>query len=677
MGTISSYEDAAWHRRGGLAHRADIQGLRAIAILLVVLAHARFPLFGGGFVGVDVFFVISGYLITGVLVRGYLNRNGLLEFHARRLRRLLPALSFMLAVVMLVSPLLLTPREVSEQTTSLAYAATWLSNFFFAYSAIDYFAELRGKDLFLHTWSLGLEEQFNLAWPVLLSLAYACGLRARWAERRALGLMVLALLLASLVLSVLLSSGEHAPAAYYLLHTRLWEFLLGAAVYVFHMDRAGVNGLRQGARNFWGWSQVLGLLLILGAAVGFHDHMSYPGALALIPSLGAGLVLVSGPWAEGGLAARLLGSRWMTWMGDRSYSWYLWHWPVLMIGQARGMGGDTAGSVALVLVSLAIACASYQLIELPFWKGRFSGMARKRVFLLSCLAMGMPIAIANFPLAGMETDGPAVAPVVSAAQAARNDLPWIYAQSCDWSFKNADLTPCVRGNKDARKVVVLAGDSIGAQWASALSHLFDEAQWKIVVVTKSSCPMVDQDVYLRDHKIFQKCREWREKVLNYLPTLQPDIVFLGSASSYGFTARQWAEGSASVLARIAPSAGRVIVIAGTPRLSFDGPACLERAEAMGEGSAEVGQCTEKVSMAPWDDVTAHLRESLSRYPSARLLNLNDLVCPEGVCRARMEGGVAVFRDTQHLTDTFVRTHAAEISRRLQAMGVLSSPAGRE
>ena len=157
-----------------LTFRPDLQGLRAVAIILVVLAHAGVTFLPGGFVGVDVFFVLSGYLITGLLIQEYIDtgRIELLPFMARRLKRLLPALFFMLCIVVTSSLVLLSNYEATQQTTSLKFAATWTSNLFFSLSTIDYFAELKSKDLFLHTWSLGVEEQFYLVWPVLILFAF-------------------------------------------------------------------------------------------------------------------------------------------------------------------------------------------------------------------------------------------------------------------------------------------------------------------------------------------------------------------------------------------------------------------------------------------------------------------------------------------------------------------------
>lgn len=653
-----------------LNYRPDIQGLRAVAILLVALGHAGVPFVDGGFVGVDVFFVISGYLITGILVRNHLDRRMFADFYARRLKRLLPALAFMITCVLLASYLLLTTTEIHEQTRSLPFAATWMSNFYFAFTEVDYFAELQGKDLFLHTWSLGVEEQFNLIWPLLIFSVYASARHLGYKKNQVLMVAICIIGLISLTLAVRLGTGPHASASYYLLHTRFMEFLIGAAVYLFHMRAAGGGLSKYIFSRFRTDPQTAGIILIVGSAVLFGKHMPYPSGYALLPTLGAALVIASPPQVARGFANRLLGNRCMIWIGDTSYSWYLWHWPVFMIGEAYGARTMMGGSIMLLLLSLALARLSFHLVELPFWKGRFSGMLPTRVFLLAIIAMGTPVALNNVLSSLIATHQPQAAQSASAAQLARQDTPWIYAQICDTSFRSSELTPCSRGNPEADKVAVIAGDSIGVQWVSMLSDLLDESKWHIVVLTKSSCPMVDQDVYLRDHTVFEKCRVWRDQMLEYVASLQPDVVFLGSASSYGFSRRQWIEGSESVFKRIESAAGKIIVIAGTPALSFDGPACLQRAESRTGDSIDPKACSEPASVARSDDVASYLQNAVSLHATAQLLNLNDLVCPNGICQAQTDDGVVVFRDTQHLTDSFVRSRANAIRQKIQKLNLL-------
>jgi len=217
-----------------LGYRGDIEGLRAVAILLVVAAHAKFKWLSGGFVGVDVFYVLSGYLITGLLVQEIQTTEGLrfANFYARRLRRLLPALLLMLAVVCIVGRLLLAAGDQPEQASAAGSAALWLSNFHFAFSRMDYFAPGTETNLFLHTWSLGVEEQFYLLWPLLLVLAMGAwdGAKAPPSTRRLRWVMIAAFVF-SFILSFYWTSA--APQlAFYMMPSRAWQFALGALVFL-------------------------------------------------------------------------------------------------------------------------------------------------------------------------------------------------------------------------------------------------------------------------------------------------------------------------------------------------------------------------------------------------------------------------------------------------------------
>lgn len=381
-----------------LAFRPDLQGLRAVAILLVVAAHAGVPWFAGGFVGVDVFFVLSGYLITGLLVREFhaAGRIALLRFYARRLRRLLPALVVTVAVMATVAYWLLSPFEAQTQLASAPFAATWTSNLYFLFGSVDYFDELAARDLFLHTWSLGVEEQFYLLWPLLLLALLFIGPLGRTVARRGLALALLSIVaLASLGVSLYLSN-RWPQAAFYLMPARIWQFALGAGVYLAFAEgkvRPGilVSQLWRIARPMAWLALAAGLLLILGSAAGLHAGVSYPGYWVLLPSMGAALVIASGHGLADGRGGPL-GHPVMVWVGDRSYSWYLWHWPVLMLGFSLGLEGLVAETLGLVLLSLGAAIISYRYVELPFWKGRLSHGGALRVVLVSLLAMALLVA---------------------------------------------------------------------------------------------------------------------------------------------------------------------------------------------------------------------------------------------------------------------------------------------
>lgn len=669
-----------------LPYRADIQGLRAIAILLVVLAHAGVTVFSGGFVGVDLFFVLSGYLITGLLVREYETHKAIRlgAFFSRRLKRLLPSLLTVLCLVILLAPIVLTNYEVTKQSASASYAATWTSNLFFALSNLDYFAELQTRDLFLHTWSLGVEEQFYLLWPVLLLFTFkllACRFSA--ASHLRYLLAVLGLLFAGSLALCWYWALAQPRWSFYLMPSRIWQFSLGAAVFVSLHARSAEGDATPVLPRAWSLiCGAVGLIMIVGSAVLLHPDLTYPGCWALVPSLGAAMVIAAGHGTASQGVAKVLGHPALVWVGDRSYSLYLWHWPVLTLGFAWGMHRHPSQTMGLVALSMMLAILTYRLVEQPFWKGRFSFAAPARTILMSVLAMVVVVVGSNSYLRATLVakarvpQGNSLACVaasyLSPAMAARIDTPALYAQGCDAGYLSKEIVPCVFGPGDAPRTAVLLGDSVGTQWFSLLPEIFKTPDWRIVVLTKSACAMVDEDYYYRRiKKTYTVCTEWRNGVLDYLDSLKPDVVFLGSAAGYNFSEAQWTDGSSRVLARLTASARNVVVIPGTPSMSFDGPACLERLEGSSThpSGSEGSTCVEALASTQPAEVARYLDRAVQRFPNARLLDLNDLVCPGGYCAARNTDGITVFRDAQHLTDSFVRAQVPEVLDRLQRLGL--------
>lgn len=659
-----------------ITYRPDLQGLRAISIILVVLTHAGVSLVPGGFVGVDVFFVLSGYLISGLLIQEYTNVGSidLLQFIARRLKRLLPALFVMLSVVVLISSLLLSSYEAWQQTASVVYATTWTSNLFFSFSTINYFEEIKVRDLFLHTWSLGVEEQFYITWPVLILIIFTVlkKLRVGALDRSRLLTMLIVLFLGSLGLSWYWT--ETNPLwSFYMMPSRIWQFALGAAVFVWFQQKRS-EGKQLHFSPWWRRSLgVIGVGLIFGAAVLLNANGTYPGFWALLPSVGAVLIISAGHFNHEKAGCGILAHPVLVWIGDRSYSWYLWHWPLLILGFSWGLQHRFPETTGLVALSFLFAIASYRYVELPFWKGRFRHENPLRVILLSVLAMLTLIWGAQNYLRPPPVDD--VPQSASYTSRARSDLPIIYAYGCDAWYGNANLNPCIIGGANAQKTVVLLGDSIGAQWFSMFPEIFQAPEWRTVVLTKSSCPMVDEDFfYSRIGKIYTVCTEWRNKVLDYLELVRPDIVFLGSAATYEFTKDQWENGSARILARLTKIAGHVVVIPGTYPLSFDGPGCLERHFSSPQPFAvpNFQDCRENLSSKQPETVAKYLDQAVKPFSNARLLDLNDLVCPNEQCSAQNSAGTVVFRDQQHLTDSFVRAQIPIIQRRLEMLGLEAS-----
>ncbi len=350
--------------------RGDIEGLRAVAVVLVVLFHASIGGVPGGFVGVDVFFVISGFLITGLLLR---ERTGsgtisLSSFYARRARRLLPAAVLVLLVTLVASILVLPPLLVPGVATDTAAAALYVSNMGFAAQATDYFAAGQAPSPILHFWSLGVEEQFYVFWPAVVLLVTRGAIR----PGRRVGITVVTIAVASFAFALWLTSAAE-PWAFFSLPTRAWELALGGCLAV-----AGtrLSLLPERAAVAAGW---IGLALIVLAGAALNETTPFPGTAALLPTVGAALVIVSGarPTAFG--PARILGMAIPRFLGRISYSLYLWHWPVLVLpAVAAGVPLPLPERAALVVASVVLAAATNRWVEEPFRHGRFIGTLPRR-----------------------------------------------------------------------------------------------------------------------------------------------------------------------------------------------------------------------------------------------------------------------------------------------------------
>ena len=666
-----------------LSFRPDIQGLRAVAVALVILAHAGVAGFAGGYVGVDVFFVLSGYLITGLLLEERVATGTIRygEFLARRLRRLLPAMLAMLLVVLIVSTIVLTPFEMRQQSRSFPYAAAWISNFFFSFAERDYFLALQDHDLFLHTWSLGVEEQFYLIWPWLVLLFV--GFKARVADRLSQGKVILVgfamVFVASLVLSIYLSA--NLPLlAFYMMPSRFWQFALGSGVYVgMHMafDWRAVSMGRKGKIGAW-IAGLTGVMLVICSAVLLSPDISYPGWYALAPSFGAALLIAAGRISDRAAAGPILSSGLFVWIGDRSYSLYLWHWPILILGTATGISGLVAGKLVLVALTVALAMLSYRYIELPFWKGRLRTAIPKHVVVYAVTTI--IVSVTAYNALERQVFGSSVESLVADGYDPRMDAdPRVYLSGlhCDTGHFATQVVPCALGNPTGERLAVLLGDSIGAQWSPAVSEVFPSPEWQILVLTKSACAIVDKTWhYNKAGGDYTVCTEWRNMVLDYIDMIAPDVLIIGSSATYNFTATDWVDGTTRVLQRVAPSVGHVVLIAGTPHLSFDGPSCLEDPWRFSfrliNGDRE---CEEAMTETRSDVVANYLRQSARGFANVGVVELGGVVCPDGRCAAQTPDGVVIFRDEKHITASFARSLVPLFKDRLEVLGV--SPAQPE
>jgi peptidoglycan/LPS O-acetylase OafA/YrhL len=609
----------------GLQYRPDIEGLRAVAILLVVAAHAHVPGLAGGFIGVDVFFVLSGYLISSLLNQelGTTGRIDFMAFYARRLRRLAPALITVVVTTCLVAAVTVSPADLRTQLASAGTALAWVSNLYFTFAGQGYFDTSSETNLFLHTWSLGVEEQFYLVWPALIWLA---------GRRRTVALA--AVFAVSLVAGVYLSF-ESPNFAFYMMPTRAWQFALGALL----VGRTLPDGL--------GWA---GIAMITASALVFDATTPYPGWAALLPSAGAAFIL-----ASSGPLGRILSAHPMQAIGKVSYSWYLWHWPVLLLGHHL-LPDSVWRQPALVLASLALSVATYHLIEKPV-RSNAEIIHPPRRFVLASAAM--LLAASGVAYAWM---GRLPAPIGASQQYA---LPAIYSMGCDSYFHDDKVVPCGFGDKDAKRTAVVMGDSIALQWFPALYEIYSRNGWRLVVITKSGCPMVDAPVYNpRIKRRFTECESWREQAVDLVTEISPSIVIVGSNHWYDLSDEQWRSGTETILARLKEHSAHVVLLASTPRAPFNGPLCLSG----GDESACVGpeQPTNRLPIEL-------LQRQAADAAGAEFVDLSDLVCPNAVCSAT-QGDLPVFRDEQHLTVLFTQAKIGDVERRIRsAMEVRSTP----
>jgi peptidoglycan/LPS O-acetylase OafA/YrhL len=373
-------------QRGDGRFRPDLEGLRGIAILLVLLCHVEIPGAEAGFVGVDVFFVLSGFLITGLLVdeAERTGRIGLGAFYARRARRILPAAIVVLASTLLAAQLVLSPLDLPRVADDALAASLSLANVRFALDATDYFAPVNASPM-LHFWSLAVEEQFYLFWPVLLLIATRLG-----RPRVAMGVVAVAILAGSFVLCYALTATSE-PWAYYSLPTRAWQLAAGGLVAV---SARWVSRAPRRLALATGWVGVI----LLGASLGvIQETSAYPGLVSLFPTLGALAIIASG----GQVASPLrTGLSWtpLRWLGRISYSVYLWHWPILVLGPVAlgltdsdegAIGADLPVRLGLVAVAIGLAALTWWMVEEPFRRGRLSHPGRKRGLALAGAAVAV------------------------------------------------------------------------------------------------------------------------------------------------------------------------------------------------------------------------------------------------------------------------------------------------
>jgi peptidoglycan/LPS O-acetylase OafA/YrhL len=666
--------------------RRDIEGLRALAVALVVLYHAKLGRITGGYVGVDVFFVISGFLITRQLL-GELAREGTLSlarFYARRIKRLLPA-SALVAVATLIGSLLwISPLRLGTIVRDVVATALYVINYRLAVQGTDYLASSGPPSPLQHYWSLAVEEQFYLLWPVLLLVLAMVWSRRTARKGRAtpptalFGVAVIVILASSLGLSVWLTH-RSAPWAYFSLPSRAWELALGALVAICagRLARLPVF-IATGAS----W---LGLGLIAYSAFLFTDFTAFPGIVGALPVGGAALVIAAGCAGPRLGAESVLRLPPMQLGGRLSYSWYLWHWPAIILGAAAlGHPLHTKSMLAVIAASFVLAWVTYHLVENPIRRKEIlSRVPRKGLVLglsLSASTALMAIAaIAVVPSARGSGRLATVPSLSSQAQAARisqivadgvftqkvpsnlnppletvgGDRPAI--NQCHLSIAATKSGPCVFGDSRASTTVVLFGDSHAGQWFAPLNDQAHARHWKLIVFVKSDCPSVNVHAYIVTMKReYGECDKWRSNALDRIRGLRPKMVVLSSSVTSGAMGnfvpktfeQSWLTGTTSIVQQIEASGAVVVWLGDTPRPRGSAPDCV--ATHLQDARA----CMNDAATAQVDNQRRVQSAAAAAAAGATVVDPTPWICPGTKCPV-VVGNLLVYRDNSHLSTAYV------------------------
>lgn len=664
--------------RWSVRHRRDIQGLRAVAVVLVVFRHAHVPGFGGGFVGVDVFFVLSGFLITGLLL-SEVERRGTISFvgfYIRRARRILPAAALTLVVTDVAAFLLLNFVRARDAVVDSLYAGGFGANFHFATQATDYFARTKPQSPFLHYWSLSVEEQFYIVWPALISLALVGGLSA--GRRKRLLAIVVVLGAASLAWSVHETLG--APvAAYFSPFSRAWELALGAALAVATPRLpARLAGAIGGA----------GILAVAVATVVYTESTPFPGYAALLPAVGTALVIWTGE-AET-LLRGVLSVRPLCFVGDRSYALYLWHWPVLIIAeQYAGRELSAAVRFALVVVAFGLSVVSYALIENPVHRARWSPI---RTAIAVGAAMVVVVATALVSISALDAEAsraesgarpaaalsavtrptsgpPNVLPeVVAAVDAARRRapipsplypplallpdherLPYTMPPGCmpDEYSSQSSSRICAFGRTSSRRSIVLVGDSHAQMWLPSVLHVAKRDGWVVYPILRRGCtPITWVARYGLD-----ACRTWFGWARTAIARLHPNVVIVtGDISEYhGRLAWVAVRGTLALASAVSTNRSRVVILGDPDGLRTNPIDCLLRPHAT------MRDCTAvwwPAALRPYASIRAAAKRRRYGFVDSRGWFCYELECPP------VMGRTVAYWDQHHITAAYA-LHIAE------------------
>ncbi|MEO3763417.1 acyltransferase family protein [Streptomyces sp. B5E4] len=682
------------------AFRPDVEGLRAVALGLVLLYHAGVPWFPGGYVGVDVFFVVSGFLITGLLLSGA-ERHGavsLLRFYGRRARRLLPAAAVVVLAVCLAAVQWMPPLERRNVAADAVGAALYVTNWQQAGRAVDYSAADAEASPLQHYWSLAVEEQFYLAWPLLVlavlwtfrkvrgggtgpartggdgrpSLLGRFGLRARLAV--ALG----ALAAVSFVHAVRLSA-EEGGVAYFSTFTRGWELAVGgllalvpAAAWRRALPAARTGALAAGALA------AAGLAAVAYAGLRFDDATRFPGPWGLLPVLGTAAVIAAGCGLAAHPVARLLSVPPLRYAGRISYSWYLWHWPaVVFVPLALDRELSVRWMLVVVAAAALPAALTHRLVEEP--------VRRARVLLPTprALAVGAACTAATVLVAaGSWISAPTIA-LATAEQArgaaaladedqpqrtakalrplpekATDDRGKVHDDGCLAGQQETESGDCAYGNTGGSDTVVLFGDSHAMQYSPALEKITERRGLRLVTLTKSACTPAQVTVFNNQlQRTYTECDEWRDNALDRIEDERPALIITGTQDvktvvedgkrlSGKESAKAHQKGYEETMDDLLGTGATVLTLADNPYPPEDIPSCVSGAVR------DLEDCAfSEADGYGYEPVSARAN---AKFDEVALIDPKPVMCKDGTCPAVI-GNVIVYRNGAHITASYMET----------------------
>ena len=678
-----------------MQRRADIEGLRAVAVLAVLLFHAGIPGLSGGYVGVDVFFVVSGFLITSLLVneRNTQGRIALGSFYARRVRRLLPVSALVAVTTLAASWIWLEPLRLRSLATDVLGVATFSSNLVFAQRGADYLQSTLPPSPLQHYWSLAVEEQFYLVWPVLIAIVcVGVTSQSRIGLRLRVGVVSACVSVASFAACMLLMETSQ-PWAFFSPHTRAFELAIGACVAVLPTYTRRASQV-VGSLIAWG-----GLGAVIASVFLFDENTRFPGPWALVPVLGTALLLMGGnvtAWSP----QRILSLAPLQWLGTRSYSAYLWHWPILIVVAASASRELTiTEGLACTAIALALSEFSYRFVENPIRLNLSIRGTKAVVFAIAITALvgGSGVIARNNPptltgetavttpalsvattttvltdetstsIASAPTLPSRVGPVESISQAmtftglpgnldpslqrALSDMPVIYKNNCHAGFSAIRPKPCIYGDEASEIVVGLYGDSHAAQWFPAFEKVAIKRGWKLILYTKRGCPPADIPTYSKVlGKVYNECGPWRENVYTQMEADGVSVVFvafferlLSASTKIPMWQKEWREGLQGTVDELKSRNITPVLMEDTPYPGQDVPTCLSR------HYTNVHLCSASIGNGYRPD----LFEMMNDFDDAgvNVLWVRDWFCTATACPT-VVGNLLVYRDDNHMTVSY-------------------------